>query len=99
DPRLLGLRRLRVEPGRADVHPPARHRGAAGRAGDRQGAGPLEPLRGQRAREPRASGARAPARRRSLAVRVAADLIRAQLLSVLRAWGMSDAHAATTAAM
>jgi LDH2 family malate/lactate/ureidoglycolate dehydrogenase len=32
-------------------------------------------------------------------VRVAAELIRAQLLSVLRAWGMNDAHAATTAAM
>ena len=32
-------------------------------------------------------------------MRVAAELIRAQLLSVLRAWGMSDAHAGTTAAM
>jgi len=32
-------------------------------------------------------------------VRVPAERIRAQLVSVLRAWGMSDAHADTTAAM
>jgi LDH2 family malate/lactate/ureidoglycolate dehydrogenase len=32
-------------------------------------------------------------------VRVPAERIRAQLVSVLRAWGMSDAHAETTAAM
>ncbi len=32
-------------------------------------------------------------------MRVAAERIRAQLVGVLRAWGMSDAHADTTAAM
>src|SRR5215475_10378854 len=32
-------------------------------------------------------------------MRVPADQIRAQLVSVLRAWGMSDDHAATTAAV
>ena len=32
-------------------------------------------------------------------MRVPAEQIRAQLVSVLRAWGMSDAHAETTAAM
>ena len=34
-----------------------------------------------------------------MSVRVSAEQIRAQLVSVLRAWGMSDAHADTTAAM
>ena len=34
-----------------------------------------------------------------MSVRVPAERIRAQLVSVLRAWGMSDAHADTTAAM
>src|SRR5262249_46979479 len=46
---------------------------------------------------PRIQPAPPPSRRPVM--RVPADTIRTQLVSVLRAWGMSDAHAGTTAEM
>ena len=66
DPRALGQRRLRQQRGQPHVHPPARRGSAARRARDGQGARALEPLRGQRAREPGLPVAGNPSGRRRL---------------------------------
>src|SRR5262249_21163704 len=54
-----GERRLREERGRANEHSTARRGSAPGRSRDRQGARPVEPVRVERASQPRLPRARA----------------------------------------
>src|SRR5438876_64530 len=65
---VLGVRRIRLQRGHEDVHPSPRPGSAARAARHRQGARPLEPVRGQRAHQHPLRGARAPQRRRASGV-------------------------------
>src|SRR5262249_24076589 len=78
DPGPVGERWVRQPPGRDDVHPAAGPGGAAGPARDRQGAGAVEPVRGERAGEPGACGDRA----RGGAVSASGDRVRNVVLVV-----------------